>query len=77
MVMTALVTVSGVERVMPLMTALIVVLPAATDVALPLLPLALLIVATPVADEDQVTLLVMSTLLEPSEKVPVAVYCCE
>jgi hypothetical protein len=46
--------------------AVIVVEPAATDVARPLEPPALLIVATPELDEFQVTALVRSCV-EPSE----------
>src|SRR2546422_11648394 len=50
-------------------------LPAATDVANPCDPAALLIVATPVADELQVTWVVRSCVVL-SLKVPVAVNCC-
>src|SRR5437588_740925 len=48
--------------------------PAATAVASPWLPEALLMVAMPVLDEDQLTWLVISAVL-PSEYEPVAVYC--
>ncbi len=47
-------------------TAVIVVEPVATGVAIPLEPVALLIVATPVLDEFQVTV-VVRFWLEPSE----------
>jgi len=55
-------------------TAVIVVVPAATEVASPFEPAALLIVATPVLDELQVTDLVRFWLVL-SEYVPVAVNC--
>jgi hypothetical protein len=52
-----------------------VVVPADTAVANPFEPPALLIVATPVVDELQVTIVVRSWVLL-SEKVPVATSCC-
>src|SRR2546425_12096859 len=55
--------------------AVIMVVPAATDVARPFDPLALLIVATPGLDELQVTWVVKSCVVL-SLKVPVAVNCC-
>ena len=58
------------SRIDPWMSALMVVLPASTAVARPLL----LIVATDVMDELQVTCVVMSRLV-PSEYMPVAVNC--
>src|SRR6266704_2021138 len=54
--------------------AVIVVVPAATDVAKPCEPPALLIVATPAAEELQVTWVVRSCVVL-SLKVPVAVNC--
>ncbi len=54
--------------------AVIVVEPAATEVASPFEPTALLIAATDVADELQVTV-VVRFCVEPSEYVPVAVNC--
>jgi hypothetical protein len=54
--------------------ALIVVEPAATDVASPLDPAALLIVATLVLEEFQVTAPVKSCV-DPSEYIPVAMNC--
>jgi hypothetical protein len=54
--------------------ALIVVDPAATDVASPFEPAALLIVAMPVLDELQVTAAVRFCVVL-SENVPVAVNC--
>lgn len=51
-----------------------VVFPTATGDTRPLLPPALLTVTTLVLPEDQVTEVVMSEL-EPSEKMPVAIYC--
>ncbi len=54
--------------------ALMVVVPAATPEAKPLEPAALLIVATAVVDELQVTDAV-STCVVPSEYVPVAANC--
>jgi hypothetical protein len=54
--------------------AVIMVVPAATDVARPFDPLALLIVATPALDELQVTWVVRSCFVL-SLKVPVAVNC--
>src|SRR5262249_38399562 len=53
----------------------IVVEPAATPVASPLIPVVLLIVAIPVADELQVTEVARSRVLA-SLKVPVALNCC-
>src|SRR2546425_6840954 len=58
----------------PPKVAVIVVVPAATDVARPFDPLALLIVATPGLDELQVTWVVRSCIVL-SQKVPVAVNC--
>jgi len=55
--------------------AVIVVEPAATGVARPFEPAALLTVATEVDDELQVTV-VVRFCVEPSEYVPVAVNCC-
>jgi hypothetical protein len=63
-------TVKTVEPVNPADAAEIVVVPPLTLVARP----PPLMVATPVADEFQVTVLVM-LLVEPSLKVPVAVNC--
>jgi hypothetical protein len=54
--------------------AVIVVCPVATEVANPLEPAALLMVATAVSDEPQVTDAVKSCVV-PSEYVPVAVNC--
>src|SRR5580765_4337287 len=68
------VTVSTVEPVIVPEVALIVVVPAATPVARPWVPLVLLIVATPVSDEAHVTDVVRFWVL-PSLKVPVAVNC--
>jgi len=51
-----------------------VVVPVATEEASPSDPAALLIVATPVSDELQVTNDVTSGFV-PSEKVAMAVYC--
>jgi hypothetical protein len=70
----AVVMVSVVDPEMLPDVALIVVEPAAIDVASPLDPAALLIVAAPVLEEFQVTKLVKSCV-EPSEYVPVAVNC--
>lgn len=67
-------TVSVVEPEMLPDAALIVVVPAATDVASPYEPAALLIVATPVLDELQVTVFVRFCVVL-SEYVPVAVNC--
>src|SRR5271157_219374 len=67
---TAALTVSTVEPVMPSSVALIVDVPVATAVASP----PLVIVATEVVAEAQVTWLVRSSV-ELSEKVPVAVNC--
>jgi hypothetical protein len=66
-----LVTVSVVWPVTPLSDAVIVDVPAATPVASP----ALLIVATPVLADAQVTWFVRFCI-ELSENVPVAVNCC-
>src|SRR5437773_5282149 len=71
----AAVTVSVVLPETPPSVAVIVVVPAATDVARPCDPPALLIVATAVLDELQVTWLVRSCVVQ-SLKVPVAVNCC-
>ncbi len=73
-VSVAAVTVSVVDPDMLPDPAVIVVEPAATGVATPLEPAALLIVATPVLDELQVTDVVRFRV-EPSEYVPVAVNC--
>jgi len=70
----AAVTVRVVEFDMPPDVAVIVVVPAATGVANPSEPAALLIVATPVVDELQVTVVVRFCVV-PSENVPVAVNC--
>src|SRR5712692_11651405 len=71
----AAVTVSVVLPETPPKVAVIVVVPAATDVARPFDPLALLIVATPGLDELQVTWVVRSCFVL-SLKIPVAVNCC-
>src|SRR6266568_890698 len=71
----AAVTVSVVLPETPPKVAVIVVVPAATDVARPCDPPALLIVATAVLDELQVTWVVRSCVVL-SLKVPVAVNCC-
>lgn len=63
-------TVSRVEPPMLPNVAVMVVWPAVTELAKP----AVSIVATPLADEDQVTLEVRFCVL-PSLKVPVAVNC--
>jgi hypothetical protein len=68
----AVVTVRVVVPVTPWKVALIVVVPAATAVASPGLPAALLIVATPGTEETQVTVVVRSWLV-PSLKIPTAV----
>jgi hypothetical protein len=68
------VTVRVVEAVMLPDAAVIVVEPAAVDVATPLNPAVLLTLATAVADELQVTDLVRSCVVL-SEYVPVAVNC--
>jgi hypothetical protein len=68
------VTVSTVEPEMLPKVAVIVVVPAATGVTIPLEPAVLLIVATDVASELQVTDVVIFCVLL-SEKVPVAVNC--
>src|SRR6185369_1385086 len=70
----AAVTVRTVEPVTAPEVALMVVVPVATPVARPWLPLVLLIVATPVSDDAHVTEVVRSWVL-PSLKVPVAVNC--
>ena len=54
--------------------AMILLPPTATAVAIPLVPDPLLIVATPVFDENQVTDVVRSCVVL-SENVPVAVNC--
>jgi hypothetical protein len=69
------VTVRAVEPETLPDVAVIVVDPAATEVARPLEPAALLIAATPVLDELQVTDAVRSCVVL-SENVPVAVKCC-
>ena len=68
------VTVSVVDPDVLPVVAVIVVDPAATDVALPLEPAALLIAATAVDDDFQVTA-VVRFCVELSEYVPVAVNC--
>jgi hypothetical protein len=68
-------TVSVVDPEMLPDAAVIVVEPAATDVARPFEPAALLTVATPVLDELQVTAAVRFCVVL-SENVPVAVNCC-
>jgi hypothetical protein len=60
-----------VEPEMPPDTAMIVVVPVPTEVALPLLPETLLMVATDGTDELQVADVVRSCVVV-SEKVPVA-----
>ena len=55
--------------------AVIVVVPADADVALPIKPEAMLTVATSATEELQVTMVVMSCVVL-SEYVPVAVNCC-
>ena len=67
-------TVSVVEPEMLVQVAVIVVVPAPTEVARPFEPDVLLMVATPVSDEVQVTYAVRSCVV-PSEKVPVAANC--
>ena len=69
------VTVRVVAFEMPPDAAVIVVEPAVAAVAIPLDPAALLMVATAVTDEVQVTDVVRFCVLL-SEKVPVAVNCC-
>ncbi len=69
------VTVRVVEDEMLPAVAVMLVVPAATGVAIPLEPAALLIVAIKAADEFQVTDEVRSCVLL-SEKLPVAVNCC-
>lgn len=71
---TAAVTVSPVVPLLPLRVAVIVVEPVETVLANPSEPAALLMVATPVFEEVQVTCVVMSCV-EESVKVPVAAYC--
>src|SRR5260370_20111173 len=71
----AAVTVSVVLPETPPKVAVIVVVPAATDVAKPCEPPALLIVATAVLDELQVTSVVRPCVVK-SVYVPVAVKCC-
>ena len=70
------VTVSEVLSLAPKTLAVMVVLPAARALAKPALPGALLIVATPVTDEDQLASVVRSCVVL-SEKLPVAVNCCD
>jgi hypothetical protein len=70
----ACVTVRVVDPDMLPDAAVIVVEPAATEAANPLEPAALLIVAMPVLDELQATV-VVRFCVELSEKVPVAVNC--
>jgi hypothetical protein len=70
----AAVTVSVVDPDLPPNVAVIVVEPAVTDVARPLEPDALLMVATPAVNEFQVTDVVRFCVV-PSEYVPVAVNC--
>ncbi len=68
------VTVSGVEpETLPSM-AVIVLEPVAVPVATPFVPAALLMAAVPGADELHVTA-VVRFCVEPSLKVPVAMYC--
>ena len=67
-------TVRGDDAEMPPETAVMVVLPEVREVTLPLLPAALLTVATEDADEPQITELERSCVVR-SEKVPVAVNC--
>jgi hypothetical protein len=67
-------TLNTVDADMPAEDALIVVVPAATAVARPFDPAALLMVATLVAEELHVTTVVRSCV-EPFEYVPVAEYC--
>ena len=68
------VTVSVVDPDILPDVAVIVVEPAATDVAKPLEPVALLMAATPPADELQVNAVVTSCVVL-SEYVPMAVNC--
>lgn len=74
LVTVALVTVRAVEPDTEPWVAVIVVVPGATAVACPCRPAALLIVATAVLDEVQVTLAVMFWLVLSAYK-PVAVNC--
>jgi hypothetical protein len=67
-------TVNVVFPLTPLRVAVIVELPAAIEVARPLEPLALLIVAVAVVPELQVTDEVMTDVV-PSEYAPVATNC--
>ena len=69
-------TVSVVLPDFPPSVAVIVIDPAAIDVAKPLMPAALLTAATAVSDDCQVTDPVRSWF-EPSEYIPVAVNCLE
>jgi hypothetical protein len=57
---TALVTVSVADALTPDIAAVIVVVPAATDVAIPTVPTVLLMVAIPASEELQVTCVVRS-----------------
>ncbi len=71
----AFVTVAVVVPLTPPCVAVIVLWPGVSPVASPLLPAALLIVATPVLDDAQVTELVRSWVVL-SEYVPVATNGC-
>jgi hypothetical protein len=68
------VTVRAVEPVMPPDVAVTVAVPTATEVALPLEPVTLLMAATDIEDELQVTEVVRSCVVL-SENIPVAVNC--
>src|SRR6185369_13706118 len=68
------VTVRVVEPEISPDVAVMVVVPAAREVAVPFVPAALLMAALVVSEELQVTVVVRSCVL-PSEKVPVAVNC--
>jgi hypothetical protein len=68
------VTVKVVLPVIPPELAVIVVAPGVSDVAKPMVPGALLMVATDVEDELQITVVVRFCVV-PSSKVPVAVNC--
>lgn len=72
---TGAMTVKVVLPDVPPKVAVIVVLPAPTEVASPCVPAALLIVATAVAEDDHVERPVRSSV-EPSEYMPVAVNAC-
>ena len=71
----AVLTVSKVVPLTPLNVAVIVDEPAATAVASPSLPAALLIVAMLFADDDQLACAVRSCV-GPAVYVPVAMNCC-